>query len=302
MLRSAYRFFYELQLKYARLGSHPSYDSLSSSSNSHPSSELITEGNLPQEDPSKPFYELPICQYRGHKADILDICWSKNFFLLSASMDKTVRLWHVSRKECLCCFQHVDFVTAIAFHPRDDRYFLSGSLDGKLRLWNIPDKKVALWNEISDGSTLITAANFCQNGKKAVVGTYDGRCLFFDTEHLKYHTQIHVRSRRGKNSHGSKISGIEPLPGEDKLLITSNDSRVRLYNLRDLTLACKYKGCINTSSQIKASFSHDGRYVICGSEDHCVYIWKTFPEVTKFSSTRRDRNENYESFTGNVSL
>ena len=25
---------------------------------------------------------------------------------------------------------------------------MSGSLDGKLRLWNIPDKRVALWNEI----------------------------------------------------------------------------------------------------------------------------------------------------------
>lgn len=34
-------------------------------------------------------------------------------------------------------------MTAIVFHPRDDRYFLSGSLDGKLRLWNIPDKKVS---------------------------------------------------------------------------------------------------------------------------------------------------------------
>lgn len=63
-----------------------------------------------------------------------------------------MRLWHISRRECLCCFQHIDFVTAIAFHPRDDRYFLSGSLDGKLRLWNIPDKKVALWNEV-DGQT-----------------------------------------------------------------------------------------------------------------------------------------------------
>ena len=39
--------------------------------------------------------------------------------------------------------------------PQDDRYFLSGSLDGKLRLWNIPDKRVALWNEIeSVGETM----------------------------------------------------------------------------------------------------------------------------------------------------
>ena len=43
----------------------------------------------------------------------------------------------------------------IAIIFQDDRYFLSGSLDGKLRLWNIPDKRVALWNEIeSVGETM----------------------------------------------------------------------------------------------------------------------------------------------------
>ena len=35
-------------------------------------------------------------------------------------------------------------------------------------------------------------------------------------QHLKYHTQIHVKSRHGKNK-GRKISGVEPLPGEDKV-------------------------------------------------------------------------------------
>ena len=72
------------------------------------------------------------------------------------------------------------FVCVLLF--QDDRYFLSGSLDGKLRLWNIPDKKVALWNEVDGQTRLITAANFCQNGKYAVIGTYDGRCIFYDTE------------------------------------------------------------------------------------------------------------------------
>lgn len=125
------------------------------------------------------------------------------------------------------------------------RYFLSGSLDGKLRLWNIPDKKVHLWNELEGTHTkLITCANFCQNGKFAVVGSYDGRCVFYTTDQLKYYTQIAVRSSRGKNSAGKKISGIEPMPGEDKILVTSNDSRIRLYDLRDLSLSCKYRWAI----------------------------------------------------------
>ncbi|XP_022093776.1 WD repeat-containing protein 44-like [Acanthaster planci] len=241
------------------------------------------------------FARTPFFEYSGHTADVLDVSWSKNYFILSSSMDKTVRLWHISRSECLCCFQHIDFVTAIAFHPRDDRYFLSGSLDGKLRLWNIPDKKVALWNEVDGPTKLITAANFIQNGRFSVVGTYDGRCIFYDTEHLKYYSQIHVRSTRGRNAIGRKITAIEPLPGQDKILVTSNDSRLRLYDLRDLSLTCKYKGCMNISSQIRASFSHNYRYIICGSEDHCIYIWKTNYDFAKFTSVRKDRNDFWES-------
>lgn len=249
------------------------------------------------------FMPEPFCTYSGHTSDIMDVSWSKNYFILSSSMDKTVRLWHISRKECLCCFQHIDFVTAIVFHPRDDRYFLSGSLDGKLRLWNIPDKKVAVWNEIEDGnSKLITAANFCQNGKFAVVGSYDGRCIFYHSDQLKYHTQIDVRSTRGKNATGRKISGIEPMPGEDKILVTSNDSRIRLYDLRDLNLSCKYKGYINVSSQIKGSFSHDGKYMICGSENRDIFIWKTSHDYSKFSSVRRDRNDFWEAIKAHNAL
>lgn len=146
-----------------------------------------------------------------------------------------------------------------------------------------------------DGKTkLITAANFCQNGKFAVVGTYDGRCIFYTTDQLKYHTQIDVRSTRGKNSTGRKISGIEPMPNDDKILVTSNDSRIRLYDLRDLNLSCKYKGYVNISSQIKASFSHDGKYIVSGSENQCIYIWKTYHDYSKFTSVRRDRNDFWE--------
>lgn len=133
----------------------PSQESLVSHHSAETSNLAAYEGMTPEEASKLTFMPKPFCTYTGHTSDLLDVSWSKNYFILSSSMDKTVRLWHISRKECLCCFQHIDFVTAIVFHPRDDRYFLSGSLDGKLRLWNIPDKKVC-----------ISLSNLCLNSSK----------------------------------------------------------------------------------------------------------------------------------------
>jgi WD40 repeat protein len=56
-------------------------------------------------------------KFRGHSSDVVDLSWSPTNFLLSASLDKSVRLWHVSKEKCLGKFQHADFVTSVAFHP-----------------------------------------------------------------------------------------------------------------------------------------------------------------------------------------
>ena len=265
----------------------------------------VPAGNPQQHLNAPVFHSKPLREFSGHTGDILDLSWSKNNFLLSSSMDRTVRLWHMSRPECLCTFKHNDFVTSIAFHPRDDRFFLAGSLDATLRLWSIPDKSVAYSGQLSD---IITAVAFSPDGNTAIAGCLNGLCMFYETVGLKYTSQIHVRSSRGKNARGSKITGIRTMiaprggseagseaggESEVKILITSNDSRIRVYNLSDKSLEVKLKGLENTCNQIKASYSDDGRYIICGSEDRKAFIWST---DSSNSEVDKEDKRSYEYF------
>lgn len=255
------------------------------------------------------FLERPVREFMGHDNEIVDLSWSKNNFLLSTSMDKTVRLWHLSRDECLCQFKHKDVVTKVAFHPTDDRFFVAGSLDMTLRLWSIPDKKVA-WSVVLPD--LITAVAFTPDGKIAIAGLLNGLCMLYETEGLKPHSQIHAKSSRGKNSKGSKITGISTMampltsggngtaPGEVKIMVSTNDSRIRVYDLRDGSLDTKFKGHENSCTQISANFSDDAQYVISGSENRKAFIWKTGSAVPGDSNRDKHPCENFDAHGGIV--
>lgn len=162
------------------------------------------------------------------------------------------------------------------------------------------------------------------------------KVLFYQTEGMRYFTQIECRNRRGNKKRGCKVSGFafkrtsdagsprsrsgssrerdgigkgSHAPGAnasggdhdphsasvtplargrasegigagtvsgggglgahipEQLLVTTNDSRLRLYNTDDFSMNAKYKGFTNDTMQITASFSEDGRQIICGSEN-----------------------------------
>jgi WD40 repeat protein len=167
----------ELNATMIRLGANLASLSLTSSSGGVTGSSSLAE---------EPFFPKPFFTFQGHAADIIDVSWSRNHFVISASSDKTCRLWHVYKSVCLCVFHHTSIISAISFHPKDDRYFLSACLDGKLRLWSVAEKKVVFWNDLNNlnetSKNFITALSFCQSGKMIAVGTFTGKCILYHTE------------------------------------------------------------------------------------------------------------------------
>ena len=58
---------------------------------------------------------------------------------------------------------------------------------------------------------------------------------------LNWSTKIDCKNRRGKFSLGRKVSGITFLNDKD-VIITTNDSRLRLFNLDECLQKVKFKG------------------------------------------------------------
>ena len=65
------------------------------------------------------------------------------------------------------------------------------------------------------------------------------------------------------------------------MLVTTNESRTRLYNMDDFSLVCRYRGAANSTLQIGATCSEDGRHILCGSEDKTVVLWRLKNDLVK---------------------
>ncbi|KAG4125599.1 hypothetical protein ERO13_D10G106000v2 [Gossypium hirsutum] len=213
--------------------------------------------------------ESPIQELHGHGSDVLDVAWSRSNFLISSSMDKTVRLWKVGCNQCLNVFHHNNYVTCIQFNPIDDSYFISGSIDGKVRIWGVSETRVVHWVDVWD---IVTAICYRPDGKEFIAGSIRGTCHFYQVsgDDIILEAEIHIHGR--KKTSGNKITSIQYSQDEPhKVMITSKDSKLRI--LDGVDTVRKFKGLPKSRSQMSASFTSTGRHIISVGEDCRVYVW-----------------------------
>lgn len=242
--------------------------------------------------------EKPLHEFQGHTSEVLDLSWSKNDCLLSASVDKTVRLWRVGSKRCLQVFPHNNYVTCVQFNPVDDNCFISGSIDGKVRIWEISNCKVVNWTETKD---IVTAVCYRPDGQGGIIGSIAGSCRFYSISDNQLELDAQIFLHNKKKSSGKRITGFQFFPRDpNKVMISCADSRVRI--LQGVNVIGKYKGLKRTGAYCTAFFTADGKHIVGASEDSNVYIWKCNDRDYADSSSQTKKINSSERFLSNASV
>ncbi|CAO2821343.1 unnamed protein product [Amaranthus hypochondriacus] len=241
--------------------------------------------------------EKPLHEFQGHTSEVLDLSWSKIDCLLSASVDKTVRLWRVGIDHCLNVFPHNNYVTCIQFNPVDDNRFISGSIDGKVRIWEISHCKVVNWIETKD---IVTSVCYRPDGQGGIIGSLAGSCRFYSISDNQLELDAEIFLHNKKKSSGKRITGFQFFPQDpSKVMISCADSQIRI--LQGVNLISKFKGHRRTGAYCTASFTADGKHIVAASEDSNVYVWKCNDQDYSDSS-RIKKIKSSERFLSNASI
>ncbi|ESS31872.1 WD domain, G-beta repeat-containing protein [Toxoplasma gondii GAB2-2007-GAL-DOM2] len=240
----------------------------------------------------------------GHSAAIIQLVWAptqKAALLLSASLDKTVRLWWPAKQpEAVAVLRCRDWPTSVAFHPTFKNVVFTGCLDATVQVWRlfpVSDSSGAraredrgrreegsrqkegktLWDarvvEYLKVTELVTAISLSPNGSVLAVGFRNGTIAFYDAQTLKFRNELDCRNRKGKFSKGRKVTSLEWHASGLALCVTTNDSRIRIFRATDLSCVAKFKGHINEQIMLRANYTNEGTGLVCGSENGWICCW-----------------------------
>ncbi|BDA76571.1 WD-repeat containing protein (plasmid) [Calothrix sp. PCC 7716] len=209
-------------------------------------------------------------QFVPHQEDITSASWSYDAkYLVTASKDKTARIWDLSGKLIAELKGHQDAVFIANFSP-DGNHIITASADKTVRIWNFSGKQLAIIKH----QDYVDSASFSPDGKRVITTSVtppnttisDGKAV--------------VSSSSGKTARIWDLSGNLLLQLQDKansarfspdgkyILTASDDKTARIWDtsgklVRTLT---GHSMAVNS-----AYWSPNGKYILTNS--NYSYLW-----------------------------
>ena len=177
--------------------------------------------------------------------------------VVTASGDKTARLWDAASGKELHRLTHGDTVWAASFSP-DGRTVVTASYDKTARLWDAASGK-ELQRLTHDG--LVTAASFGPDGRTVLTASEDKTARLWDAASGK---ELH------RLTHGDTVWAASFSPDGRTVVTASVDNTARLW---DAASGKELHRLTHDGRVYAASFGPDGRTVVTASGDNTARLW-----------------------------
>jgi len=263
-----------------------------------PSNSKVT--NLkPLDVPKNPIFVL-----RGHTDAIPSIAITPDGkTIISASWDKTLRVWDLETKRCRYVLRgHSDDVRGVVITP-DNRYAISCSADRTMKVWSLEKGGcIATLDGVdddcwrlavsADGGTVIApsaqdnahvwdfrtkrvvqtlvghagsiyGAAISSDGKTVVTGSNDKTLKIWDTSSGKCRATL--------TGHSKAVNGVAIGPDDHSIVSVSSDKTIKTWDIRTGRCISTIEG--HGNQIIDIALTSDGGIAVSASIDETVRIW-----------------------------
>ncbi|GAB4837870.1 hypothetical protein Ancab_027396 [Ancistrocladus abbreviatus] len=223
-------------------------------------------------------------QLRGHSRDVTDFDFtSNNQYIASSSLDKTVRVWDISKRICIRVMYGVSSQWCIRFHPVNNNFLTVGNANKEMNVYNFSTGRMINKTVLDDE---VTAMDYDHTGQLIFCGDAQG-CIYT----VRVDSRTATLSRSHRNRYGSKHKSpvtilqyrtFSLLARGPVLLSCTQDGSLSFFSVAlevngYLTLRCSLK-LTPRVHRIHASFCpllslEKGEYIVAGSEDSNVYFY-----------------------------
>jgi len=214
------------------------------------------------------------CQLEGHTQDVRGVAASEEGCLLTASRDKTVKVWALSKdssqytlhKDLQGHEYHVASCAAVAATARDEELFLSGSYDlttaGQVSIppvVNVWSPSGQLKKSLGGHKGTVSFLASSPEGDKLYSASWDKTIRVWDRSTLEHQFEL--------KGHSQAVWALLPLR-QGKLLSASADRSIKLWDQEECVGTLSgHTDCVRALALLP-----DGRFVSAGN-DNTIKIW-----------------------------
>lgn len=242
--------------------------------------ELVKDGRSLEKYPaSSPILALQtmlenireVQQFVAHKDTITSVNWSHDGkYLITASADKTARIWNTSGKLIAELKGHKEQVNSAKF-SRNGKHILTTSVDKTARIWNNSGKQLAILKH----QEYLISASFSPDGKRVITTSdrlpasgQNGRPLVNNSDDRISHIWDLSGNLLLKLQHQDRVNSASFSPDGKYILTASDDKTARIWDTSGKLL----RTFTEHSKAVKSAYwSPNGKYILTNSNDS--YIW-----------------------------